>query len=104
MFWKWRSSVWSGIDNRSHRTNFCPVELASYLRAWRKPLVFTGAGISAGHGIPDFWGPHGVWTRRQPEAARIEHWDYKLEVWEPFRSARPNSIKRDQLPQSPLAS
>jgi len=77
------------------------VELASYFQASRKALVFTGAGISTGSGIPDFRGPQGVWTRRQPvyyqdfmtsEAARIEHWDYKLEAWEAFRSARPNTV------------
>lgn len=26
------------------------------------------------------------------EAARIEHWDYKLEAWEAFRNARPNAV------------
>ena len=26
------------------------------------------------------------------EAARIEHWDYKLEAWESFRKARPNDV------------
>ena len=26
------------------------------------------------------------------EAARIEHWDYKLEAWEALRSARPNTV------------
>src|SRR5688572_30534825 len=26
------------------------------------------------------------------EAARIEHWDYKLEGWETFRNARPNAV------------
>jgi NAD-dependent deacetylase len=75
--------------------------LANYLRAARKALIFTGAGVSTASGIPDFRGPQGVWTRRKPvyfqdfmtsEAARIEHWDYKLEGWEGFRAAQPNAV------------
>lgn len=75
-------------------------KLVEGLRAGRRILLFTGAGISTGSGIPDFRGPEGVWKRRQPvyyqdfmrsEAARIEHWDFKLEGWEGFRQARPNA-------------
>src|SRR5436853_6534660 len=75
-------------------------KLIAYLRAGRKILIFTGAGISTGSGIPDFRGPDGVWKRRQPvyyqdfmrsEAARVEHWDYKLEGWQAFRDALPNA-------------
>ena len=73
--------------------------LSDHLRASSRILIFTGAGISTGSGIPDFRGPNGVWKRRQPvyfqdfmtsEAARFEHWDYKLEGYEAFRNARPN--------------
>ncbi len=79
------------------------IDLSDYLRAARRIFIFTGAGISTGSGIPDFRGPDGVWTRRQPvyyqdfmssEAARIEHWDYKLEAWESFRNAQPNEVHR----------
>ena len=74
--------------------------LIELLRASRQMLLFTGAGISTGSGIPDFRGPDGVWKRRQPvyyhdfmrsEAARVEYWDFKLEGWPVFRDARPNA-------------
>lgn len=77
-----------------------PEQLTRYLRDSTKILVFTGAGVSTGSGIPDFRGPGGVWERRQPvyyqdfmssESARVEHWDYKLEGWPAFREACPNA-------------
>src|SRR5437870_7183805 len=79
------------------------MELSDYLRSSRRILIFTGAGVSTGSRIPDFRGPQGVWTRRKPvyyqdfitsEAARIEHWDYKLEGWDTFHRAEPNAVHR----------
>lgn len=76
-------------------------KLVELLKSSDKILVFTGAGISTGSGIPDYRGPQGVWTRRQPvyyqdfmssEEARIEYWDEKLEGWEAFRRAQPNAV------------
>ncbi len=75
--------------------------LADYLRVARRTFIFTGAGISTESGIPDFRGPNGVWKKRQPvyyddfmtsEAARCEHWDYKLEAHAAFRAAKPNAV------------
>jgi NAD-dependent protein deacetylase/lipoamidase len=73
--------------------------LTSLLKRSNRILIFTGAGVSTGSGIPDFRGPDGIWKRRQPvyydqfmssERARVDHWDYKLEGWPAFRNARPN--------------
>ena len=78
-------------------------KLISFLKGADRILIFTGAGVSTASGIPDFRGPTGVWTRRQPvyyqdfmtsEAARIEHWDYKLESWPAFKEAKPNAVHR----------
>lgn len=75
-------------------------QVATLLQEAQSVLVFTGAGISTGSGIPDFRGPQGIWKSRQPvyydefmtsESKRVEHWDYKLEGYEGFLQARPNA-------------
>ncbi len=75
--------------------------LSNYIRKSKKILIFTGAGISTGSGIPDYRGPQGFWQTHRPvyyqdfmssERARIEYWSQKLEVWENFKNAKPNSV------------
>jgi NAD-dependent deacetylase len=57
--------------------------LAELIRASRRIVVFTGAGISTESGIPDFRSPGGVWSKMKPiyfqdfvasEARRREAW------------------------------
>ncbi|MEI7529064.1 MAG: Sir2 family NAD-dependent protein deacetylase [Elusimicrobiota bacterium] len=73
------------------------------IRRASKILVFTGAGISTGSGIPDFRGPGGLWTRREPvlygdfiksTRAKQDYWRYKAETFPAFRAAAPNAAHR----------
>jgi NAD-dependent deacetylase len=75
-------------------------KLTACLREAERILVFTGAGISTGSGIPDFRGPQGIWKTQQPvdyrdfmtsPAARVRYWRQKLDGWQSFRDARPNA-------------
>ena len=75
--------------------------LVAYLTDARRVLIFTGAGVSTGSGIPDYRGPQGVWRTHRPvfydefmssEQARIRYWDLRLQAWEAFRDARPNAV------------
>lgn len=74
-------------------------ELAQAIRAARRAIVFTGAGISTESGIPDFRSPGGIWTRMAPidfadflasEEARRETWRRRFAMDETFRAAQPN--------------
>ena len=78
-----------------------PKNLTEWIRGSCRILVFTGAGISTPSGIPAFRGAGGIWTTKKPvyyqdfmamESARVEYWQYKLELWEEHGDARPNAI------------
>jgi len=75
-------------------------ELAAMLRAARRVVVFTGAGISTESGIPDFRSPGGIWTRMAPidfrdfvssAEVRREAWQRRFAMEESFAAARPNA-------------
>lgn len=75
--------------------------LAEHLGQARRVLIFTGAGISTGSGIPDYRGPQGVWKTQTPvyyqdfmssEQARMRHWSMRAENREMFGTAKPNAV------------
>ncbi|MEW6487627.1 MAG: Sir2 family NAD-dependent protein deacetylase [Thermodesulfobacteriota bacterium] len=77
--------------------------LVELLARARRVMVFTGAGVSTGSGIPDFRGPDGVWKVRRPvelgeflrsAAAGGESWVGTLERRPRPRGAAPNATHR----------
>ena len=75
--------------------------LAELISRHDRILVFTGAGISTGSGIPDFRGPHGIWKTETPVYyqdfmnsidARREYWRQKHAGAGAFGLAQPNQV------------
>ncbi len=77
-------------------------QVRTWLQDAERVTVLTGAGVSTGSGIPDFRGPHGVWTRN-PAAQRMFALDeyvrdpaLRVQAWinrrdHPAWTARPNA-------------
>jgi NAD-dependent deacetylase len=72
--------------------------LTTLLRASRRTVVFTGAGVSTESGIPDFRSPGGIWTQMAPINFRdfVSSAEKRNEAWrrrfamDAMFSARPN--------------
>lgn len=74
--------------------------LKEYIHTSRNLVVFTGAGISTESGISDYRSKGGLWDRYSPvtiqeflsdRQKRAEYWKRKLEIYEAFIKAQPNS-------------
>lgn len=76
-----------------------------WVRAARRIVVLTGAGISTDSGIPDFRGPQGVWTRNPSaeKASTLQHYladpEVRRAAWRrrlrtPVFDAEPNAGHR----------
>jgi NAD-dependent deacetylase len=76
------------------------VLIADKIKENGKNVVFTGAGISTGSGIPDYRSQGGIWDKFRPvyfdefmsdREAREEYWRRWQELYQGIRQARPNA-------------
>jgi NAD-dependent deacetylase len=78
-------------------------DIAGWLRNAGFVAVLTGAGISTESGIPDFRGPHGVWTKN-PEAEKTATLEYYMGDAEVRRRAWQNRINSGMWSAEPNAA
>ena len=74
-------------------------QVAQWLQAAERAVVFTGAGVSTDSGIPDYRSPNGIWAKTQPvlfddflasEEARHKYWRQKSVFHRDFADSQPN--------------
>ena len=76
-------------------------QIAQWIVASKRVVIFSGAGLSTESGIPDFRSPGGVWDRYNPEdfyfqnflaseTSREKYWQMATEMYEPMKKADPN--------------
>jgi len=76
-------------------------QVAELILQARRPVVFTGAGVSTESGIPDFRSPGGIWDRFDPDdftyqnfistvEGRRKYWQLGRQLYAVVREARPN--------------
>ena len=74
-------------------------EIAEKIRASKKLIVFTGAGISTESGISDYRSQGGLWDRFQPvyfdefmssREARERYWEQRMDMEKGLSTAKPN--------------
>jgi NAD-dependent deacetylase len=76
--------------------------LAELFLVARRPVAFTGAGVSTESGIPDFRSPGGLWDRFDPreftyqnfigsEGGRRRYWELGRVTYPVIRAARPSA-------------
>lgn len=78
-------------------------ELTDRIRAARRPVALTGAGVSAESGVPTFRGPDGLWRNHRPEDLATPEafardpavvWEWYNWRRERIAQARPNPAHR----------
>jgi NAD-dependent deacetylase len=77
-------------------------QIAEWIVAAERTVVFVGAGLSTESGIPDFRSPGGLWDRYDPneftyqnflasETTREKYWHMGTEVYALMKAAQPNA-------------